>query len=140
MNIDKLKGFIDLIGKSDSSRVSYFFNKRKERIHAGLLERLQKEPRTPYLRFVLETPEGYPRSWRYVQAFGKALEGDINFFLTDQENIGKIRAIEGHKIQDIVVLIITLKGITARVKREGRRQRALLTESQFARICKEVIR
>jgi len=140
MNIDKLKGFIDLIGKGDSSRVSYFFNKHKERIHAGLLERLEKEPRTPYLRFVLETPEGHQRSWLYVEAFGKALAGDINFFLMDQENIGKIRAIEGHKIQDIIVLIIALKEITDRVKREGRLQRALLTESQFTKIYKEVIR
>ena len=122
MNIDKLKGFIDLIGKSDSSRVSYFFDKHKERIHAGLLERLQKEPRTPYLHFVLETPEGYQRSWRYVQAFGKALEGDINFFLTDQENIGKVRAVEGHKIQDIVVLIITLKEILSASINEHNRE------------------
>jgi methanogen homocitrate synthase len=33
-----------------------------------------------------------------------------------------------------------VKEITDRVKREGRLQRALLTESQFARICKEIIR
>ena len=33
-----------------------------------------------------------------------------------------------------------VKEITERVKREGRLQRALLTESQFAKICKEVIR
>lgn len=80
MNIDKLKGFIDLVGKSDFSRVSYFFTKHKEQMHERLLERLKKEPRTPYLRFVLETPEGYQRSWLYVKAFGKALEGNIDFF------------------------------------------------------------
>ncbi len=33
-----------------------------------------------------------------------------------------------------------IKEITDKVKREGRIQRALLTESQFARICREVIR
>ncbi len=122
MNIDKLKGFIDLIGKSDSSRVSYFFNKHREQIHSILMERLKNEPRTPYLRFVLETPEGYQRSWLYVEAFGKALEGDIDFFLRDQENTGKIRAIEGHKIQDIVVLIITLKEILSGFINEHNRE------------------
>jgi len=33
-----------------------------------------------------------------------------------------------------------VKEITERVKREGRLQRALLTESQFTKIYKEVIR
>jgi 2-isopropylmalate synthase len=33
-----------------------------------------------------------------------------------------------------------VKEVTERVKREGRRQRALLTEQQFAKICKEVMR
>ncbi len=32
-----------------------------------------------------------------------------------------------------------VKEITERVKREGRLQRALLTEQQFAKICKEVV-
>lgn len=100
-----------LIKNGGLSKLFYFYDRHKEQIHHQLLERLKKEPRTSYLRHVLETSEGLQRSQLAIDAFGKALSGELDFFFKYQENVGHSRALEGYKLKDILVFIGALKEV-----------------------------
>lgn len=94
---------LNVFQNGSQCKLVYFFDRYKAVIHSQLLESLRKEPRTRYLHFVLETPEGLRRSRCFLDAFHKALKGDVAFFFRDQERISRVRAIEGVKLEDSLV-------------------------------------
>lgn len=115
IDIDKV---IDVIKKDNRAKLVNFFREHKELMHRRLLECLEREPRTPYLRFVLETPEGLQRSRYVLDAFEEALAGNVEVYFSDQERIGNIRAVQGYQLKDILVFVVCKKRVLCEVINE----------------------
>jgi signal transduction histidine kinase len=93
----------EIMEKVDLEKLSRFFAERKQRVYDMIRKRLAKEPSTPYIRFVLDHPQGERRRRVYLDAFEKALRGKVQVFFNDQQQIGYKRAVEGYNLEDVFI-------------------------------------
>ncbi len=89
------------IKKTDPAKLLTFFTNRKKRVHDILVKKLKQLPKTPYIKFLLETPHGQERVSIYFSNFENALRGQSDTFISDLRGIGYIRAIEGYQLEDV---------------------------------------
>jgi len=89
--------------KADLVKLSHFFAERKDRVYDMIQKGLEREPSSPYIRFILNHPEGQRRRREYVDAFEQALKGSVDVFFNDQQQIGYKRAIEGYRLEDVFI-------------------------------------
>ncbi len=69
------------------------FESRKEEIFAAMTDRIGSFPWTPYQQFLIHTEEGQRRLRIFVDLISRALGGDRDTFLKDQERVGYMRAL-----------------------------------------------
>jgi len=69
------------------------FESRKEQIFQEVTHHIASLPWSPYQQFLIHTAEGQHRLRIFVDLFGRAMRGDPETFLEDQERVGYARAL-----------------------------------------------
>ncbi len=98
-----------IITNEEFNKIRWFFKRYKGRIADLLNNFLNEKPLTKYRSFLLKHPKGQCRLKTYIDSFEDALNGNINVFIKDQENIGYIRAREGFQLNDVHEFTVAFK-------------------------------
>ena len=69
------------------------FESHKEEILREVIHRIRRFPWSPYQQFLVHTEEGRRRLRIFVDLFGRALQGERQTFVRDQERVGYARAL-----------------------------------------------
>ena len=98
-----------IITSEEFNKTRRFFKTYKNRIAKLLNNFLNEAPLTKYRAFLLKQHRGQSRLKTYIDSFEDALNGDIDVFIEDQENIGYIRAREGFQLNDVYEFTVAFK-------------------------------
>ena len=69
------------------------FESHKEEIFQEVTHHIASLPWSPYQQFLIHTAEGQRRLRIFVDLFSRAMQGDRETFLKDQERVGYTRAL-----------------------------------------------
>jgi len=107
INIEKVKQTLSAADRT--GKLHTFFNGYKKRLRTLLITSLEKKPITPYRMHLLKSPYGQNRIDTFLNNFGNALNGTVDIFMEDMEQIGMVRVLEGFHLNDVYDYTIAFK-------------------------------
>ena len=78
------------------SSLSKYLRKKRAQIFLEFVKRLEQQPQTDYLDFLIHTQEGRRRIKLWIDLLINSLEGKQQALFDDQNQIGYTRAIQGY--------------------------------------------
>ncbi|MDD5722866.1 MAG: sensor histidine kinase [Syntrophales bacterium] len=99
------------VAASDFRNLSQFYKEYKPRLLELVLQYFMVEPSIsdPTFDFVLNSEKGKRKVAAYIDLFGEAIQGQVDLFITGQQNAGIENAREGSQIGDALGFLYTFK-------------------------------
>jgi len=98
-----------IIESANSVKLLKFYSAYKDQIYEVQHKLLSTSPPTAYVNYLVRDPEGRERIKFFIDSIEAALKGNVDVFFNDQQQIGYIRALEGHSLEDILGFTLNMK-------------------------------